>query len=90
MQREIPLESDIEMQNQSNVCLTFNTADKINLTDVVNIEKLSSLLKLKRIIAFMCRFMDNLKTKEIQYPKQNSSKPYFAAQRIKYCRRNIN
>ena len=46
MQQEILLESDIEIQNQSNVCLTFRTADKINLTDVINIEKFSSLLKL--------------------------------------------
>ena len=64
MQPEILLESDIEIQNQSNVCLTFRTADKINLIDVVNIEKFSSLLKLKRIIAFMCRFMDNLKLRK--------------------------
>ena len=64
MQPEIHLESDIEIQNQSNVCLTFRSADKINLTDVVNIEKFSSLLKLKRIIAFICRFMDNLKLRK--------------------------
>ena len=52
-QPEIHLESDIEIQNQSNVFLTFRSADKINLTDVVNIGKFSSLLKLKRIIAFI-------------------------------------
>ena len=76
MQPEILLESDIEIQNQSNVFFIFRTADKINLTDVISIEKCSSLLKLKRIIVFICRFMDNgkWKTKEIQYPKQNSSK----------------
>ena len=50
MQPEILLENHFEIQNQSNACLTFRTADKINLTDVVNIGKFSSLLKLKRII----------------------------------------
>ena len=64
IQLEIHLESDIEIQNQSNICLTFHSADKINLTDVVNIEKFSSLLKLTRIIAFICRFMDNLKLRK--------------------------
>ena len=64
MQPEIHLESDIEIQNQSNVCLTFRSANKINLTDVVNIDKFSSLLKLKRIIAFICHFMDNLKLRK--------------------------
>ena len=44
--------------------MTFLTTDKINLIDVVNIEKFSSLLKLKRIIALMCRFMDNLKLRK--------------------------
>ena len=63
-QPEILLESDIDIQNQSNVSLTFRTADKINLTDAVNIVKFRSLLKLKRIIAFMCRFMENLELKE--------------------------
>ena len=64
MQPEILLESDIEIQNQSNVCLTFRTADKINLTGVANIKKFSLLLKLKRIIAFMHRFMNNLKLRK--------------------------
>ena len=59
MQPEILLESDIEIQNQINVCLTFRTADKINLTGVINIKKFSLLLKLKRIIAFMGRLMNN-------------------------------
>ena len=45
MQPEILLESNIEIQNQSNVCLTFRTTDKINLTGVVNIKKFSLLLK---------------------------------------------
>ena len=44
--------------------MTFRTADEINSTDVVNIEKFSSLLKLKRIIAFMCRFTDSLKLRK--------------------------
>ena len=44
-QPEILLESDIDIQNQSNVSLTFRTADKINLTDAVNIVKFRSLLK---------------------------------------------
>ena len=61
MQPEIVLENHIEIQNQSNACLTFCTADRINLKDVVNIEKISTLVKVKRIIAFMRRF----KTKEI-------------------------
>ena len=61
MQPKILLEIDNEMQNQSNVCLTFLTADKINLTDFINIGKFSSLLKLKRIISFICRSMYNLK-----------------------------
>ena len=30
------------------------------------------------------------RTKEIQFPKQNSIKPYFTASRIKYCPRNAN
>ena len=47
MQPEILLENHFEIQNQSNACLTFRTADKINLTDVVNIGKFSSLLKRK-------------------------------------------
>ena len=47
MKPEIPLKNHIEIQNQSNVCLTFRPADKINLTDVVNIGKFSSLLKRK-------------------------------------------
>ena len=64
MQPEILLESGIEIQNQSNVCLTFRVADEINLTDVVNIEKFDSLLKLKRVITFICRFMDNLKLRK--------------------------
>ena len=64
MQPEILLESGIEIQNQSNVCLTFRVADEINLTDVVNIEKFGSLLKLKRVITFICRFMDNLKLRK--------------------------
>ena len=64
MQPEILLESGIEIQNQSNVCLTFHVADEINLTDVVNIEKFGSLLKLKRVITFICRFMDNLKLRK--------------------------
>ena len=64
MQPEILLESGIEIQNQSNVCLTFRVADEINLTDVVNIEKFDSLLKLKRVITFICRFMDNLKPRK--------------------------
>ena len=59
MQPEILLESDIEIQNQINVCLTFRTSDKINLTGVINIKKFSLLLKLKRIIAFMGRLMNN-------------------------------
>ena len=33
--------------------MTFRTTSKINLKDVVNIQKFSSLLKLKRVIAFM-------------------------------------
>ena len=61
MQPEILLESDIEIQNQSNVCLTFRNTEKINLTNVVNIKKFSSLLKLTLIIVFLCRFLDNLK-----------------------------
>ena len=64
MQSKIFLESDSEIQNQSNVCLIFRTADKIKLKGVVNIEKFSTLLKLKRIIAFICRFMDNLKLRK--------------------------
>ena len=64
MQPEILLESDIDTQNQSNVCLTFRTADKINVSDAVNIVKFRSLLKLKGIIAFTCRFMENLELKE--------------------------
>ena len=64
MQPEILLKSDIDIQNKSNVCLTLRTAYKINLTDVVNIEKFSALLKLKRIIAFICHFMDNLKLRK--------------------------
>ena len=64
MQPEILLESGIEIQNQSNVCLAFHVADEINLTDVVNIEKFGSLLKLKRVITFICRFMDNLKLRK--------------------------
>ena len=63
-QPEILLESDIEIQTQSDVRFTFRTADKINSTDVVNIEKFSSLLRLKRIIAFICRFMNNLKLRK--------------------------
>ena len=69
VQPEILLESDIEVKKQSNVCLTFRTADKINLTDIINIEKFNSLLKLKRIITFICRFMDNLKLRKSN--KQN-------------------
>ena len=64
MQPEFFLESDIEIKNQSNVCLTFHTTDKINLTDVVTIKKFSTLLKLKRIITFTCRFIDNLKLRK--------------------------
>ena len=44
--------------------MTFCTADKITLRDAINIEKFSSLLKLKRIIAFICRFTDNLKLRK--------------------------
>ena len=44
--------------------LAFRTAEKIKLTDVVNIKKFCSLLKLKQIIAFMCHFMDNLKLRK--------------------------
>ena len=58
------MQSDIEIQTQSDVCFTFRTADKINSTDVVNIEKFSSQLKLKQIIAFICRFMNNLKLRK--------------------------
>ena len=64
IQPEILLESDIEIKNQSNVCLTFHTTDKVNLTDVVNTEKFSTLLKLKRIITFICRFIGNLKLRK--------------------------
>ena len=63
MQPETVLENDIEIQNQSNACLTFCTADRINLKDVVNIEKISTLVKVKRIIAFMRRFKSNLLSK---------------------------
>ena len=62
IQPEILLESDIEIKNQSNVCLTFHTTDKVNL--VVNTEKFSTLLKLKRIITFICRFIGNLKLRK--------------------------
>ena len=44
MLTEIFLESDIEIQTKSNAYLTFCTADKINLNNVVSIEKFSSLL----------------------------------------------
>ena len=64
MESKIFLESDIEIQNQSNVCLIFRTAEKIKLKGVVNIEKFSTLLKLKRIIAFICRLIDNLKLRK--------------------------
>ena len=36
----------------------------INLRDVANIENYSSLIKLKRIIAFICHFIDNLKLRK--------------------------
>ena len=44
MQPRFFLESNIDIQDQSNVCLTFRTADKMNLKDVVNIEKFGRLL----------------------------------------------
>ena len=74
MQPEIILETDIEIKNQSNVCLNFLIADKIDLKSVGKIEKFS-ILKTETNYFFS---------------KENSSKPYFAAPRVRYCSININ
>ena len=64
IQPEFLIENDIGTQNQSNVCLNFRRADKINLKGVVSIRKFSPLLKLIRNITFICRFMGNLKLRK--------------------------
>ena len=72
---EFLLENDIGIQNQSNVCLNFRRADKINLKGVVNIGKFSSLLKLMRIITFICRFMGNLKLRKFNSQNKTHFNP---------------
>ena len=86
MQPEFLLDGNIEIQNQSNVCLNFHRADKINLKVIVSTGKFSSLLKLKQIITFICHFMGNLKLRKSnsQNKFKNSMQPYFVIPRIKY------
>ena len=62
--------------------MTFCTADKITLRDAINIEKFSSLLKLKRIIAFICRFTDNLKLRKSNTQSKIQVNPILQPQEI--------
>ena len=71
MQPEILLEEDTEIRNESNVSLAFRKADKIDLKDVINIEKLSSLLKL--LLLYVALWI--IYNKGNQTPKTNFTTP---------------